>query len=170
MTQGRFKYTIQNCTFSNNSANSTVPTAGTTSIVEGGHINGRGGGVAFYVVHPSVVEIKVLHCNFTNNFASAFGGGLYVFSSEVVTEESFTIANNYFERNKARTGGGIILSIGLLERDRMHYLKESDLIDSVIIHRNTFVQNRGVHGGAMYLSPSEWVFSYSAYCLTACVP
>ena len=165
VVNGRFKCSIQSCTFSNNSANSTVPPAGTISVLKGSHINGRGGGVALFVSHSAVVGFTVLHCNFTNNSAPFYGGGLYAFSPHLVTEEDFTIAGNHFERNKARTGGGIILGVALLETDRMHYLKKSDLTDSVIIHRNTFVQNRGVHGGAMYLSPSEWVFSYSA-----CVP
>ena len=168
---GTFNYTIQNCTFSNNSANSTVvPPAGTISVLKGSHINGRGGGVAFFVAHSAVVGLRVLHCNFTNNSAPFYGGGLYAFSPHLVTEEDFTIAGNHFERNKARTGGGIILAFALLESNRMHYLKKSALMYSVIIHRNTFVQNTGARGGAMYLSLSEWLFSYSAYCLTACVP
>ena len=167
---GTFNYTIQNCTFSNNSANSTVPPAGTISLLKGSHINGRGGGVTFFVSHSAVVGLRILHCNFTNNSAPLFGGGLYAFSPELVTEEDFTIAGNHFERNKARTGGGIILGVAFLETDRMHYLKKSVLTDSVLIHRNTFVQNTGAHGGAMYLSLSEWLFRYSAYCLTACVP
>ena len=167
---GTFNYTIQNCTFSNNSANSTVPPAGTISVLKGSHINGRGGGVALFVSHSAVVGFTVLHCNFTNNSAPFYGGGLYAFSPHLVTQEDFIIAGNHFERNKARTGGGIILAVSLLETNRMHYLKKSALTDSVIIHRNTFVQNTGERGGALYLSLSEWLFSYSAYCLTACVP
>ncbi len=76
--RGAVSYTIQNCSFSNNNANSTATTTDTITILEGGHLNNRGGGVAFYVVHPSVVEIKVLGCNFTNNSASLAGGGLYI--------------------------------------------------------------------------------------------
>ena len=157
MTTGRFSYTIQNCTFTNNSANSTVPPVGTTSVLEGGHINGRGGGVAFYVLHPSVVEIRVLCCHFINNYASAFGGGLYIASPELFTEENFTIADNTFERNEARSGGGIVLGTAVLKEARFEYLKKDILTVSVVFSRNTFLWNRAMpnYGGALFIAPGE---------------
>ena len=163
VTQGKYNYTIQNCTFSNNSANSTASTAGTISILEGGYVNNRGGGVSFYIVHPSEVEIKVLHSNFTNNFAPLYGGGLYVFSPHLVTGKYFTIAGNHFEGNEARTGGGIKVTLALFQQsDREVYLNTSVLTESVIIHRNTFRQNRANNnGGAMYLGPGEQAVSQS---------
>ena len=156
VVHSQFSYTIQNCTFSNNSANSTVPAAGTRSILEGGHVNGRGGGVAFYVVHPSVIEIKVLGCNFTNNSASAYGGGLYVFSPELVTEEDFTIADNHFEGNLAILGGGIKLSAYFQQTNEIGYLKKNVFTKSVTFSRNVFVRNRAKRGGAMSLGPGKW--------------
>ena len=150
------RYTIQNCTFSNNSANSTVPAAGTRSILEGGHVNGRGGGVTFYVVHPSVIEIKVLGCNFTNNFAPAYGGGLYVFSPELVTEEDFTIADNLFEGNVATFGGGINLGATFQQTTEIGYLDKNVFTESVTFSRNIFVQNKAKRGGAMSLGPGKW--------------
>ena len=162
VVKGRFNYTIQNCTFSNNSANSTVPTVGTTSILEGGHINGRGGGVAFYVVHPSVVKVKISNCNFTNNSATAFGGGVYLLSPDLGTEEDFTIADNHFEGNNARSGGGIGLG-AVLQIGREVYLNISVLTESVKIHRNVFIQNRAMRGGAMTLGPGEWAVRYNTH-------
>ena len=151
---GRFSYTIQNCTFFNNSANSTVSTARTISILKGSHVNDRGGGLAFYLVNPSVVEIKVLHCNFTNNSAPFFGGGLYVFSPELVSEKDFTIADNHFEGNEAKLGGGISIGASFKQTDRIEYLK-GIVSESVILNRNTFVRNRAMHGGAMKLEPGK---------------
>ena len=167
VTQRRFSYTIQNCTFLNNNANSTVPSVGLTSILQGGYINDRGGGVAFYVVHPLVVEINILNCNYTNNSANAFGGGVLVISPELVTEEDFTIADNHFERNMARSGGGgISLGAVFQQKDSKEFLLKSFLNESVIIRRNTFVQNTANgHGGAMMLGPGERAVSHDAHCL-----
>ena len=151
VVQETFKYTIQNCTFSNNSANSTVPTASISSILDGGHINGRGGGVSFYMVQPSVVLIKILQCNFTNNSASGFGGGLYIFSPVLFTEEDFTIADNHFEKNEAVNGGGIALGATFQLTDGKEFLYKDVLTESVILSRNTFVRNRAMFGGAMFL-------------------
>ena len=163
--QSQFSYTIQNCTFSNNNANSTVPAAGTTSILNG-HVNGRGGGVAFYVVHHLVIEIKVLGCNFTNNSASFTGGGLYVFSPEVDTEMDFTIAMNHFEGNTAKNGGGgIALAGGLQQKIAKEYLNKTALKESVVISKNMFVQNKGTRGGALYLGLGGWVVGYNTHCL-----
>ena len=154
--QGAFNYTIQSCNFSNNNANSTVPAAGTRSILQGGHVNDRGGGVAFYVVHPSVIEIKVLGCNFTNNSASAYGGGLYVFSPELITEEDFTIADNHFEGNLAILGGGIKLSAYFQQTNEIGCLKKNVFTKSVTFSRNVFVRNKAKCGGAMSLGPGKW--------------
>ena len=155
------RYTIQNCTFFNNSAKSTVPAAVTRSILQGGHVNGRGGGVTFYVVHPSVIKIKVLDCNFTNNSASAYGGGLYVFSPELVTKEDFTIADNHFEGNVAAVaGGGINLGATFQQTNEIEYLDKNVFTESVIFSQNIFVWNRAKCGGAMSLGPAagKWVF------------
>ena len=154
--QSQFSYTIQNCTFSNNSANSTVSAAGTRSILEGGHVNGRGGGVAFYLVHPSVIEIKVLGCNFTNNSAPAYGGGLYVFSPVLVTEEDFTITDNHFEGNVAVFGGGINLGATFQQTNEIGYLEKNVFTESVTFSQNVFVRNKAKRGGAMSLGPGKW--------------
>ena len=157
------RYTIENCTFSNNNASSTVPTADTLFILDGGHLNGRGGGVAFYVVHHSVVEIKVLGCNFTNNYASAYGGGLYVLIPELDTEEDFTIADNHFEGNVAAVAGGIIIATAFQQTSKnAEYLPKNDFTESVTLRWNTFIRNSAIRGGAMYLAAGKWVFNYSA--------
>ena len=138
-----FTYTIQDCTFSNNSANSTVDSADTTTLLSFAYINNRGGGVAIYVVHPSAV-INISRCNFTNNFAPYLGGGLYMFSSEQITEEDYTVADNYFEGNEAKFGGGIALGTS-----------SRKVKDDVILTRNTFLRNSASFGGAMFLVPGE---------------
>ena len=167
--RGAFNYTIQSCNFSNNNANSTAPTAHTISILEGGHLNDRGGGVAFYLVHSSVVVIKVLDCNFTNNSASSFGGGLYVFSPELVTEEDFTITDNRFEGNTAMSGGGVALG-AVFQQNGKENLNKTVLKESVLFSRNMFVQNKVIgNGGAMFLGPGGWVIGCNTYCLNACV-
>ena len=148
--QGAFNYIIQNCTFFNNNASSPVPSAGTFSILEGGHVNDHGGGVAFNVVHPSVVVIKVLGCNFTNNYAPAFGGGLLIFSPETVPEEDFTIAGNHFEGNEAEAGGAISLSVTFLQKE-----KTKTLTKNVIYTNNVFLRNKARFGGAMFFGPGE---------------
>ena len=157
VTQGTYNYTIQYCTFSNNSANSTTPSARPIPILQGGHINGRGGGVASYVVNPSVVDFRVISSNFTNNFAHIYGGGLYIFSLELFTEKDFTIADNYFVGNEAGSGGGIALGAALQQEARFEYLKKEVLTVSVVFRGNTFVQNRAIpdFGGAMLIGPGE---------------
>ena len=161
-----FSYTIQNCTFFNNNASSPVPTAGTTSILKGGHLNHRGGGVTFYLVRSSVIEIKVLGCNFTNNYASAFGGGLYVFSPELVTKGVFTITDNHFERNMAMNGGGVAIGPAFQRKNGKGNLNKTVLNESVEFNRNMFVQNKVIgNGGAMFLGPGGWVIGYNTHCL-----
>ena len=84
-----------------------------------------------------------------------------MFSPHLVTEKDFTIADNHFERNEARSGGGIALGADFQQINRTENLEENILTESVIFCRNTFVQNRGVRGGGMYLGPGEWAFSYN---------
>ena len=146
-------YIIQNCTFSNNSANSTVPAVGTRSILEGGHVNGRGGGVAFHLVHLSVVVIKVVGCNFISNSVPAYGGGLYVFSPVLVTEEDFTIADNHFEGNVAMFGGGMSVGANFQQTNEIGHLDKNVFTESVTISQNIFIRNRAKSGGAMFLGP-----------------
>ena len=161
VVQGTFSYTIQNCTFYNNSANSTVESASTISILEGGHVDGRGGGVAFYVVQPLVVLIKVLQCNFTNNSAD-IGGGLYIVSPVPFTEEDFTVAGNHFEENEAMNGGGISLGAILQHTDGKEFMYK-DVTESVTFCRNTFVRNTAEFGGAMLLVRGQWTIKYNVY-------
>lgn len=159
---GPINYTIHNCIFSNNSANSIVPAAGTGSVLQGSLNNGRGGGVAFHVDYPLAVKVKVLHCNFSNNYASAYGGGLYLVSLQVVTVDHFTIADNHFEGNEARSsGGGISIAAAFQQTDGAEYLNKDIFSESVIFSNNTFVQNRAIHGGAIALAPGEWTVSYN---------
>ena len=161
-----FSYTIQSCTFFNNNANSTAPTADSIPILEGGHLNNRGGGVTFYLVRSSVIEIKVLGCNFTNNSAFAIGGGLYVFSPELVTEGDLTITDNHFEGNTAMSGGGVGLGPAFQRNNGNKNLNKTVLKESVLFSRNMFVQNKANgSGGAMFLGPGGWVIGYSTHCL-----
>ena len=119
------------------------------------------------MVQPSVVLIKILQCNFTNNSASGFGGGLYIFSPVLFTEEDFTIADNYFEKNEAVNGGGIALGATFQLTDGKEFLYKDVLTESVIFSRNTFVRNRATVGGAMFLLvPGQWTIECNAYCLS----
>ena len=154
LTRGRFNYTIQYCVFANNSANSSAPSAGPVSILQGGHINNRGGGVAFYVVHSSVVEFGVSLCYFSKNSA-LYGGGLYVFSPELFTEEDFTIADNVFVSNAADSGGGIALAAALQHTTRSESLKKDVLKVSILFSTNYFEWNRANLGGALFIAPGE---------------
>ena len=161
VVQGTFNYTIQNCTFYNNNATSTVKFASTISILEGGHVNGRGGGVTFYVVQPLVVLIKVLQCNFTNNSAY-IGGGLYIISPVPLTEEDFIVAGNHFEENEAMNGGGIALGATLQHTDGKEFLYK-DVTESMTFCRNTFVRNTAKFGGAMFLVRGQWTIRCNVY-------
>ena len=158
-TQGTFDYTVQNCTFSNNNATSNLAAAHPISFLEGGHINRRGGGVGFYVVHPSVVIINILQCNFVNNIA-IFGGGLIILSFDLVTEEDFTVADNLFEGNEAIMGGAIGLGAAFQQIDTKVQLLKDTLTESVIFYGNRFVRNIARVGGAMLLGPGEWSSKY----------
>ena len=146
--QGAFIHTIQSCTFSNNSANSIVTAADTTSILNDGYVNNRGGGVAFFVVNQSAVTITVSQCNFTNNSAQSFGGGLVIFSPQLVADANFTVVDNHFERNEANRGGGIALG-SVIERTG----QGGNLMKLVIFCGNRFERNKAEVGGAMFLGP-----------------
>ena len=159
-TQGTFDYTVQNCTFSNNNATSAVAAASTVSVLEGSHVNGRGGGVGVFIVHPSVVSINVLWCNFSKNIA-AVGGGLLIISPDLATEEDFTIAGNHFEGNEAISSGGAIALGAVFQQThtKVQLLKDI-LTESVIFNGNRFVRNIARVGGALFLGPGEWSSKY----------
>ena len=152
--QGAFSHTVHNCTFSNNSANSSVATAESGTILAGGHINDRGGGMAIFVLNPLVVMISISKCIFIDNFAPLFGGGLYLVFPELATDGHFIAADSYFEENEAEYGGGITLGAAFLQTG----VTENEALileEMVTFTRNIFVKNRAAVGGAMRLRPGK---------------
>ena len=158
--QGAFLHIIQSCTFSNNSANSIVAAADTTSILNGGYVNDRGGGLAIYSMHSSLIRINILGCNFSHNSALV-GGGMHLFSPALVSEERFSVIDSYFEGNEAKSGGGINLGASYLA-DMAEDTIQS-LMQTVIVTKNIFLKNRARFGGAIRLRPGTCYVFYVMY-------
>ena len=57
------------------------------------------------------VTARVINCNYINNYASSFGGGLYIFFSGY-TFHNASVENCTYHSNMANLGGGGLMSIG----------------------------------------------------------
>ena len=69
---------------------------------------GRGGALGIFINEPiknAAVEIIIDGCNFTNNTADLYGGGIYLTSNGLSSGHSFRLTNSVFDRNYAATNG-----------------------------------------------------------------
>lgn len=155
------RYTIQACTFLNNSANSTLPPLDISGVLSEQYLNGRGGGLAMFVNHPSFVMVRVTGCNFTGNSANAFAGGLYLLPLHILVDKDFEFIGNHFEGNMAPTGGGTAFGVPFGQRcdsERCETVRER-----VRVEDSTFVRNSGTYGAGLRLAISKLHHSIQSY-------
>ena len=139
---------LQNCSFTNNRANASTQSFLTSSnIVAQGIITGRGGALGL-LINESFHNVTALitDCQFINNFASSFGGGVYLVLNGMGTQHYVTMDNCEFRNNTGTLGAGAI-AVGY------HTNGERDLVTTAIIKNCCFIGNHGEAGGAILIFP-----------------
>ena len=142
-------YSICDCKFTNNAAWSNGTRArSSTNIIEDRIFNGRGGGVAVVLSQASSVTVLVQGCNFTNNTAFSFAGGLYFLPANPSRGHMYFIEHSLFEDNVALTGGGG-LGMGYISNG-------APGATNWCFIRNCIVRdNWSTFGGGLYIIPGE---------------
>ena len=141
---------VQNCVFTNNRADvSTQSFLTSSNIVARGIFTGRGGGLGL-LINESFHNITALiaDCQFVNNFASSFGGGVYVVFNGTGTQHRVTADNCQFINNTGILGAGG-MNTAYLTNGELNYPMTS------MVQNCHFVGNRGETGGAMYIFPAS---------------
>ena len=139
---------VDHCLFINNSARASTKTRLTsTEILSNGVFPSRGGGFGLFM-RESVQNIssRIIHCQFTNNYAFSFGGGVYVAFHGGTNQHRVTIDNCQFVNNTGRLGAGGTLLIYFTNGDINFPM-------TAIIQNTYYAGNRGETGGAMYIFP-----------------
>lgn len=101
-------FNVIGCDFINDSTTSSLATpAFTTFLFQNRVFAGTAGGLAIYLSDERVVTGNVSDCSFINNYATYYGGGLFLVESKLSNPSHIVnIVNNSFTRNKADVGGG----------------------------------------------------------------
>ena len=127
-------YTINNCTFYNNSANTNL----TQWIQSGNH----GGGMHISLANGSYNTINISDCHFHNNTAK-FGGGLYIKCQSLCSNTSIIVEHTYFHNNSASIGGGGV-NVGFV-----NYRTYYPMYNSMTFYSCHFGKNYGIFGGGV---------------------
>ena len=101
-------FNVINCDFINDSATSSLATSSfTTFLVQNRVFAGTAGGLAVYLSDEYAVVGNIRGCSFINNYATYYGGGLFLVESKLsLPSHTITIVNNSFISNRADVGGG----------------------------------------------------------------
>ena len=128
-------YTVNNCTFYNNSANKNL----TQWIQSGNH----GGGMHIILANSSFNNtINILHCHFNDNTAG-FGGGLYIKCQSLCNNTSIQVDHTYFHNNSASIGGGGV-DVGYASQKTYYPMH-----NSMTFYSCHFDENYGIFGGGV---------------------
>ena len=186
-------YSIQNCSFTNNSAYSPRNTYNFTSVSR----LGIGGGL--YVSIGSDAKgnnFTIEDCAFVNNTASYFAGGAFVEYINSAKQNTISVVDTAFERNGCMqtqfSGGGGLVVVS------MHYEKQSThkenvfscdrcvfrnnsgymgggtaifatkdpapaLLSNISFHNCTWRENKSTMGAALFISPGIWHYTKEGF-------
>ena len=182
-------YTIQNCSFSNNSV--TVPQNHTltplTKVGKGGGLYVSIGSTAFSI------NFTIKGCVFHNNSADYWGGGMLVEFLSLVQGNVINVSNSTFSENVCLNGTGGGLTIGILLKTNAEKLYINNFLctncsfdanrayagggvalfttktplnsakNAVIFFRSNWTSNKAPVGAALYASPDVWDFAEQGY-------
>ena len=110
-------YLFKECVFKNNNATSLNPESTAYIRAAGTLFNGlgRGGGMSIILKGAATsITICVEGCNFTNNSAEQWGGGLYVCMQDSSKNNSIIVKQSFFENNICDLNAGGGADIGYL--------------------------------------------------------
>ena len=135
---------IENCLFTKNQAIATSSYT-TSDILSGGVFTGRGGALGILINASSLNVMGLIkNCEFTNNFASTFGGSIYVAFDGKETQHVISINSCNFTNNTGGLGAGGIKLSYLTNGNR-------DFPITAIIQNYYFEGNKGDNGAAIYV-------------------
>ena len=127
-------YTIDNCTFYKNSANTKL-----TQLFQSGS---HGGGMHIILANNSHNIINISDCHFNNNTAG-FGGGLYIKCQSLCNNTSIQVDHTYFHNNSASIGGGGV-DVGYASQ-KTYY----PMYNNMTFYSCHFEENYGIFGGGV---------------------
>ncbi len=140
---------ILNCTFLRNRAQPPeADVVSTSQLFLQSVFAGRGGGLGIFVRESAKVTSVVRDCIFEGNFATTFGGGMYVIMDGAVNNHSVYVSGSRFINNEVDGGGG-----GL----HTGYFTPTTALHSVVVTNCTFVGNSALLGGGTYVFPGVGV-------------
>lgn len=139
---------IENCVFTKNQAIATSSYT-TSDIIGGGVFAGRGGGLGILINASSLnVTGLIKNCEFANNFASSFGGSIYVAFDGEESQHIISINSCSFINNTGGLGAGGIKLSYLTNGNRNFPM-------TTTIQNCYFKGNKGDNGAAIYVLPSS---------------
>ena len=132
--------------FKSNSAFYTNDTSTGGKTFSIGVLKGRAGGMAVFVNENNFnVNATIEGCYFYQNFASYFGGGMYILFNGGGSHTAY-INNNTYEGNEAENGGGG----GLMIADFVTTQAYNSQPNSYHVERCKFISNVAMLAGGMY--------------------
>ena len=137
---------VQNCSFTNNRANVSAQSVLTSNnILTRGVFTGRGGALGL-LINESFHNVTALitDCQFINNFAFSFGGGVYIVLKGMGTQHNVTMDNCKFSDNIGTLGAGAI---------HIGYHTNAEAAMTAMVKNSCFIRNQGVTGGAILNFP-----------------
>ena len=140
-------YTIDNCTFYKNSANTNL----TQWFPSGSH----GGGMQIHLANCSYNTINISDCHFHNNTAR-FGGGLHIKCQSLCNNTSIIVEHTYFHNNSASIrGGGVNVEF-------VNYGTYYPMQNNITFYSCHFEENYGIFGGgvAVFTATSYYAKQY----------
>ena len=128
---------IDNCTFSNNSANDNAIDDRRPPLLQ---LDGHGGAMYIRLDGASGSNVLIRNSRFDSNHAQIQGGAVYMRISSETANGSFTVEDCTFTDNTAETRAGGALAIVLFNET---------LSNTFVIRGSTFRGNSAVGGGAV---------------------
>ena len=137
--------TVINCTFIRNRAQpSEQDRVSTSELFVRSIFIGRGGGLGIFIRESVKVEIVIQDCYFESNFATTFGGGMYVLMDGAVSNHFTRVTGSKFIDNECQGGGGGLHTGYFLPTTALHSVEATNC---------TFIGNRALLGGGSYIFP-----------------
>ena len=138
---------VDKCMFTNNQAIVYMESFLTSSLsVQNGSFIGRGGAIGLLVYELSYnVSAVIKNTNFSNNFASDYGGSIYTAIGGEGTQHKISVENCQFINNTGTIGAG---GIQFTLYSRGHRTSPN----TIIIKNCYFSRNQGGHGGAININ------------------
>ena len=101
---------VSNSTFRNNSATAETVQLSSDQALDGQFFTGRGGALGVFSNESRYdLDVVIVDCIFENNYAQAFGGGLYLLLGGVTTHHTALVQRTCMHSNIARLGGGGVI-------------------------------------------------------------